>query len=244
MKKLDVGETLSRTFSIFFRSLPKLLAIAIPVYSPYIAIQLLWPGDLNEFTKVREENPFASILSFFLGPIVTSAVVFEVLQRLRGESARIGECVAVGARRLFPVLAVNILSLLAIGLGMIFLFVPGLIFMVMLAVAIPVCVVERPGVFRSLERSFELTSGSRWPIFAVYLVFGMVSFLPLAVAVGIATLAAGRGAEWAPAVVTALTISLTILIACLQSVLSATIYHQLRTRKEGAASDDLVQVFA
>jgi hypothetical protein len=170
--------------------------------------------------------------------------MFEVLQRLRGESARIGECFSVGARRLFPVIAVNVLSLLAIGLGMIFLIVPGMIFMVMLAVAIPVCVVERPGVFRSMERSFELTAGSRWPIFAVFMVFGMVAFLPLVVAVGIISLAAARGADWAPAVVTALTIALTILIACLQSVLAATMYHQLRTKKEGAAGDELVQVFA
>jgi hypothetical protein len=244
MQKLDVGATLSKSISIFFRGLPTLLGIAIPVYAPYLYLQAVHPGELDEFTGLRQDNPYAFVLSLFLGPFVTAAATYEVLQRLRGATAGVGECLLVGLRRLFPVLAVSVLSWLAMFLGLILLIIPGIIMYVMLSVAIPVCVVERPGIFRSLERSFDLTRGSRWAIFAVLLVFGLLGGMGPALLVGISMGANAGGYEGVGEVARWLIIASTVLLGVLQAVISATMYHELRVRKEGAQSDDLVQVFA
>jgi len=244
MQKLDVGATLSKTLSIYFRGLPTLLGIAIPVYAPYIFLQALYPGEIDEFTGLRQDNPYAFVLSLLLGPFVTAASTYEVLQRLRGETAGVGECLLAGVRRLFPVLAVSLLSWIAMFLGAIFLIVPGIIMYVVLSVAVPVCVVERPGIFRSMERSFDLTRGSRWAVFAVLLVFGLLGGMVPALLMGIAIGANAGGYEAAGEVARWLIIALTVFLGVLQAVLSATIYHELRVKKEGAQTEDLVQVFA
>jgi len=244
MQKLDIGITLSKSLSIFFRGLPTLLGIAIPLYSPYILLQVLYPGEIDELTGLRQDNPWAFLLSLFIGPFVTAASTYEVLQRLRGERAGVGECLLAGLRRLLPVLAVSLLTWLAIIAGLILVVIPGLIMGVALSVGIPVCVVERPGVFRSLERSFELTRGSRWAIFAILLVWGLLGGMVPILLVGVSMGANAGGFEGVGEVVRWVLIAVTVLLGVLQAVLSATVYHELRTKKEGAQSEDLVQVFA
>ena len=46
---------------------------------------------------------------------------------------------------------------------------------VIASVAIPALVVERHGFWRSLRRSFDLTRGNRWRIFAIFLCIELVS---------------------------------------------------------------------
>ncbi len=257
-----MGEALSKTFAIFFKSFPKIIGLAIVVYSPYIAIQLTMPGAVDPETGIQATNRLGAFLGFFLGPIVTAAVTYEVLQRMRGQTASFSDCLSTGFSRLFPVLLVNMLMILAIGVGSVFAIlgivmmtqnpwvgllmlvagiIPGIYFAVMLCVAIPVCVVERPGIIASLDRSSELTKGSRWGIFGALLVFGALYFLLFIVLVGVVL--AGVASDSATLVVI-FTIAVTIVMSALQAVLMATIYHELRTKKEGAASDDLVNVFA
>ena len=54
-----------------------------------------------------------------------------------------------------------------VGIGFVLLVVPGLILACMFFVAVPVAVVERPGVFEALARSGRLTRGHRVPILGV-----------------------------------------------------------------------------
>jgi hypothetical protein len=244
MQKLDLGVTLSKAFTIFFQGLPTLLGIAIPIYTPYIALEYFSPGPIDEFTGIRASNPYATLLSFFIGPFVTAAATYEVLERLRGARAGVVECLLAGVRRLVPVFFVTLLSWLAIVAGTICLIIPGIFMFVVLSVAIPACVVERPGVLRSLERSFDLTQGSRWSIFAILLVFTLLAVMLFVVLIGVAYGAKESGVSGVGEAVRWGLIVLAVLFGVLQAVLSATIYHELRTKKEGAQSDDLVQVFA
>ena len=56
---------------------------------------------------------------------------------------------------------VGIVSFVLLVASSLALIVPGLIVYVMLCVALPVCLIERKGVFASIGRSAELTRGHR-----------------------------------------------------------------------------------
>jgi uncharacterized membrane protein len=107
----------------------------------------------------------------------------------------------------------------------------------MLWVAVPVTVIERPGVFASLSRSAVLTKGYRWRIFGAYLLITLlVAILFGVIAVVVAPLVG---------------VSATILVEWLGSaassavgaVLSAVGYFRLRSIKEGVDIEDVAKVF-
>ncbi|MGH6999400.1 MAG: hypothetical protein ACREEO_14495, partial [Phenylobacterium sp.] len=129
--------------------------------------------------------------------------------------------------------------------GMLFLFVPGLILMVIWTVAAPVCVLERPGVFDSLSRSRNLTRGHRWPIFGlfvIYLVAYFVITLVLGGIVGAGAAATGGESAISLASIIAATVS-GALAGIVTSAGVASIYYELRVIKEGVGAAQLAAVF-
>ena len=78
-----------------------------------------------------------------------------------------GELLGAVWPRLLPLIVLQILYGLMVGIGMIFLIVPGVILALMFIVALPAMVVEGRGIFESFSRSSELTRGNRMRILAV-----------------------------------------------------------------------------
>jgi ABC-type multidrug transport system fused ATPase/permease subunit len=70
----------------------------------------------------------------------------------------------------WPLVGASILAGIGIGIGFIFLIIPGLILLVMWSVVAPVIVIERPGVFAAFGRSRALVRGNGWAVFAVILI--------------------------------------------------------------------------
>lgn len=128
----------------------------------------------------------------------------------------------------------NIAVLIIIG---VLLGIPFIIGFVMLAVMIPACLNEDLGPIATLRRSAWLTKGSRWLIFASYillmLVNGAVSFgwARISVAIGGATFAVYMIAP------------VTALLQTYGSIFSGSLYHELRQAKEGRGTDRLAEVF-
>ncbi|MHC4224040.1 MAG: hypothetical protein ACYSUN_08625, partial [Planctomycetota bacterium] len=139
-----------------------------------------------------------------------------------------------GLSRLFPVQGVGILGGLAILAGFMMLVIPGIIFTCMLYVAIPVAVVEKPGVFASLKRSAELTNGNKGSIFGIALVLGFLQQIGQTI-VDKAT----PEETWAIWVV----LAVSFAFGALQSVAMGVSYYRLRESKEGVSIDELVKVF-
>ena len=112
--------------------------------------------------------------------------------------------------------------------------VPGIIVACMLYVAVPVCVIEKAGVFESLNRSGELTRGYRWQIFALWALVTVIA--------GIAQIVL----SWFVGVTLwgkLLTFGWQVFAAAFGAVLVAVIYHDLRVTKEGIDIDSLANVF-
>lgn len=171
------------------------------------------------------------------GNLVTAALVYGTVQELRGRHAGLGDAVANGLRTLWPVFALAVLIFLGVGAGLLVLLVPGLVLMTMWWVAVPVAVVERPGVLASLGRSVNLTAGHRWPI------LGIVAVL-FALQVGL-SLVLDRTAAWADfahagAVADWL---VSAAVTALGATVAAVGYHDLRVLKEGADIEQIAAVF-
>jgi hypothetical protein len=80
-------------------------------------------------------------------------------------------------RLTLPILGVSIIVAVLTALGFILLIVPAFMIYCAFVVAVPALVEERRGVFGSLQRSRDLTRGSRKRIFVILLVFWVLSFL-------------------------------------------------------------------
>src|SRR5205823_4750623 len=112
--------------------------------------------------------------SAILQPVLAGAVISGTVDELSGRRAGFGRSLATGLRRMLPTLAVSILVAVSTALGVIALIVGAYVVMCMLYVAVPVSVIEKPGVFAALSRSAELTKGYRWWVFLLVFVIGAI----------------------------------------------------------------------
>jgi uncharacterized membrane protein len=133
-------------------------------------------------------------------------------------------------------LAVGIL----VGVGFIFLIVPGILLVMMWSLAIPIKVLENKGVGDSMTRSSELTKGNRGRIFVIWLLFVVLSIgvslllrWPIEIAAGVHSIFALQrvAAEWQVASLVATFVS-ECLVGPLATIAFSLVYYDERVRKE------------
>src|SRR5205823_4376706 len=112
----------------------------------------------------------ALILSITFAMLTQGALVRATIAHSEGRKAGFAESAQAGLAVVVPLLLLSIGSALGIGIGMIFLLVPGIILYVMWSVAAPALVEENLGIFEAFGRSNDLTRGARWKIFGLELV--------------------------------------------------------------------------
>jgi hypothetical protein len=216
-----IGGILRRSRSIYFRHFPTFLALGIVP-----ALASLAPN----------QGAIHHIADFVLIPIGQAMVLYGAFQAMRGRPVRLGESIAKGMARFLPVIGVSLLAGLVIVVASILLLVPGLIMATKLYVVMPACIVERLGVFASLERSGELTMGHRWPIFALLLLS-----LLLAIAFNLVPAALARvGGATVPQIGDFIGAALD---SAFQSIVVVVAYHDLRVAKDGVDIDRIAAVF-
>jgi len=229
---LRVGDVLGRSFSVFGRHFLLFVVITAVVTAPNLFFSMKFAG----VAAAQQATP-GTILPGFWSLMLESAVVGLALyalsqamvlhgafQDMLGRPVSLRESMNRVAARLVPLILTLICLYVVVVLGMILLIVPGIMVAIMAAVA-------------SFWRSVELTKGSRWKIFAAFMVPAMVGGgvnFALRKLAGIAV-----GPEWAVLVTFPLAAALTSFL----SVLSVVIYHDLRVAKEGHYTDQIAAVF-
>ena len=236
--QFQAGSVMSRGFAIFFRNFVPFMLLAGLVFSPLIVYTALIDLSLDNPNLVDAIQTWMIVViagSIPLGMLLSATLVYGTFQQLRGQPASIGECLSYGIGRIFPVLGVALLAGLCIILGLVLLVIPGVIVATMLWVAIPVAVVERPGIVASLRRSTELTSGNRWRILGILVVLNVIErvmsfIIENAVLENIA-------------LYLAMSLVIAAFIAAIDSVITAVGYHDLRVAKEGVDTSQIASVF-
>lgn len=234
-RQFSFGTVISESISVFTANLASFVIVSLLLLLPLLLYNLLAVGaPTGGFTA---GSLLAIVIQMVLGYLLAATISFATFQYLRGQAVSIGECLSRGLSLILPVIGVAILVGLITGIGFVLLVVPGVIAAVMLWVAIPVAVVERPGVVASLKRSADLTKGYRWTILGILIVIGIVLVVISMILSFVLLAAAGF---------TVYSIGLWVLQA-LFSAFSATAaavgYYFLRATKEGVDIGDIAKVF-
>lgn len=186
-----LGEILSAAFNIYKANASKLMLIVAVVVVPLSFISALFSGVVFAGTKhtgiTGREFVDRSFGLFVAGALVTAVVtviIWAVLQAaiLRAAAqATIGDPVdpeesyRFGFKRLGSVILVSLLVGLAVAGGFILLFIPGLIFLVLLSVSVPVLIVENRRGTAAMSRSWNLVRGHFWHAFGVLFIAGLIT---------------------------------------------------------------------
>ncbi len=231
----------ARSFSAFGRNIFSFLLLGAIVYSPVILYTFVVLTDEQAFLNAVESWDMVLVMSNMpLSLILSAAVIYGTFRQLRGEPTSVGRSIGVGMTRLFPVLGVGVLLVLIIGAGFLALVIPGIIAYCVFWVAVPVAVVERPGVLESLRRSRELTRGDRLPIFGIVLLLGLIG--------GLSNYVLERVLLADPTITSlktyvVLSLVWTVVLGVFGAVVNAVGYHDLRAAKETVDLEELASVF-
>lgn len=250
--KLDLGRVFGDTFGVIRRQAVPLLGVTFLLgYLPSLASSLFSTRLLSNAAPTPAaslallSSPFYWLL-MPLGLLLTSFLLACQLQiaisDLQGESFPLPDTLRRAALKTLPIFGATFLMLLGLMLGMILLFVPGIILGVMWAVTLPATVADTSNPIRALGRSRALTRGNRWRIFSlavlVWLVFLVIEMIVLGAVGGVTGFYRMGQNVLSVAVISLLSYAIYIVL----SVGSAALYVQLRELKGGGES--VAQVFA
>ena len=175
-------------------------------------------------------------LSILLSALSQAIILYGAFEAMRGRRVDLMASFQHAWRRFLPVIGAGLFVTFLAGLASLLLIVPGLILLTMWFVAIPACVVEQTGPWKSLSRSAALTKGNRWKV------FGMMVLLTILSAIGgalVGALAAAAGATLGGL----LALIWIALVAPFSAILVVVTYHDLRVAKEGVDTDQIAAVF-
>jgi len=250
----SIGRVASLTFAVIGRNLVPFLAMSIVSVLPqeFMAqyfLRTIQTGGKIDPSKMATASYWLvlfsdELLSIVLAFLLQAALVHGTIADLNGKPVSIGEAVKSSFRVFWPLIGLAIVSTLGAGVGFVLLVIPGIILLVMWIVSVPVLVVEHKGIFDSLSRSGDLTSGYRWSIFGIVIVFYVAAVIlqvtvkPLA---GLSLIATSNPA-FSP-----LGITLDLALRTATSVVGITgiacLYYELRSAKEGIGPEQLASVF-
>jgi len=243
-QELSAGSLLSRSLSVWWKNLWRFAGISAIVFVPVVllagglGVGLLRANGVAQAGAPR--GPIIALIAIVIPLLIVAGVVqmggltYGAVQHLSGRTVQFGAMLSAGFGRLLPLIAAGVVMAVLVWVGLLLLVVPGIFIACALAATIPVVVAERKGPIDAIKRSWGLTRGHRGKIFLAGLVLLLIQLgvnlvsnvLPLIPILG--SLAA---------------LLVQVLTMSLSTVLPAVAYHDLRTTKEGASTDELAKVF-
>ena len=243
----SVGDVLARSWNIFIGNIVFFLSVTLLIYLVIgigigvivgLAFLLGVGGGVEWLIGIGIFVAAIVVVLLFvaLNTVGEAVLLLGAFQRLRGEPLRVNQALQRAFARFFPLLGLGILAGLAVMVGFVLVIVPGVILLVMWAVAVPACIVEGLGPIESKSRSSALTKGHRWKVFGLLLVLWFINgignqFFETLLGAVSETLAFVGSYIWLAA--------WTALWNC---VLIMT-YHDLRVAKEGIDTEQIAAIF-
>lgn len=170
-------------------------------------------------------------ITVIITTVLQAALLRAAAQATIGDRVDIEASYKWGLRRFGSVLLVAILVGLAVGIGLIFLIIPGLILLVLFAVSIPAVVVENLRGTAAMSRSWNLTKSYFWHVAGVIIVAALIG----GVFSGVLTAFGGSNAvlRWIFQTIA------QIIVAPFAALVSVLLYLDLRARGENLTASGL-----
>ncbi len=241
-----IGRVISNSFSAIGGAPLAFLAIALVLGGLPSLLMEMAIADLATDSPTVER--FAStlgpayggilLLRLLLWPLAHGLLVLLALDALAGRAVDLRRAVGTALRRWGFAIALTLLTWIGISIGFMVLVVPGLVLLLNWFVTMPVLFAERTGLFDSFGRSTDLLRGMRWRLLLLLLIGVVLWFLALMMA---GVLQATLPDSW---MAHAGTVTISTLGAIIAPAVTAAVYHEAVTAKEGRGGRDLDDVFA
>jgi hypothetical protein len=218
------------------RFVPFIILTVIASIPDYIALWAIGIPSGRPDASFIPGRIAVNLVEFATRSLASGAVIYGVVQDLRGRTFSVADSIQIALGRFLPMLGVAICTTLAIAVGSALLVVPGIILACMYYVAMPVCVAERVGVFASMSRSSFLTKGYRWQVFGTFVLI-LVGGIVLGAILGMVFVLTGRVGLLIS------TQALGAIISSFNGVLVSVFYYELRVDREGIDIDKIASVF-
>jgi hypothetical protein len=257
-RTVSIGRVFQRAFSaialnplviiglaLVVGAIPGLLMTYVFVQSGLTTPATLQPANFSP-GRIIGVGLISALLSMVIAALVQGAMTRAVVSANEGQRATFGQSLSTGFRAALPLIGLSILYAIGVGFGFVLLIVPGVILLLMWAVAVPSLVIERTGIMAAFGRSSELTKGSRWKILGLFLVL-VVTYWLCSLVLGIVGLSM-YGANTSAAGLSVGNLIGSIILGTIFNVLwgaiQPSLYVELREAKEGTSMGNLEQVFA
>lgn len=239
----SIANVFTNTFGVIGRNPALFLGLSLIIVGlPQLLFGLLYTPQTADPTAMFTDPTLVVttmvgyVLFLFLSIVLQASLIVASANDLAGRPVNFGVCVSRAVAKLFPLIGLGFLISFGVGLGFLFLIIPGIILYLMWMVAVPVLMVENTGVIEALDRSRALTKGSRLKLFLLIIVFFVFSMI-IAIPFGL---------------ISTISTSLTLIVSAFVGALSAavgaagiaSVYLELRGSREGASSQDLANVFS
>jgi hypothetical protein len=241
-ERLDIGQALQDLLRVVLRNIGPFALLGIGLGGVPIGL-LSASGDLAEQHPVFILVGLVALIAAFIGrAVLIGAVIFRTARDLDGDPTTLGECLAAGWRRWGAMLGLTIWVGLLMGLGLIFLIVPGIFLALQWAVAGPSLALGARGISDSMDDSARLTKGRRWALLLFYSIFVVVLFVTFLLLALVESAVSLMGSKL---LVTVTDAALTnALLDVSFPIAAAVLYRRLRNARDGAPTTALAEVFA
>lgn len=243
----DLGRVIQRTFGAIKQNAAVLFgSAALLVGAPSILSAYGQSAMLSEEFGPGVLMMMAGAVLNFVGLyLLQGMVVKAAVNGFNGKTTAFGDAFNVGVQNFLPLLGLAIFASIGMMLGFLLLIVPGIILAVMWSVGAPSVVVEKRGVFASLQRSRELTKGYRWQVFGLLVIYVILSWIIGAAIGGLSLATGGTLSGGTPNLAVNLITEpiVNILSGVVASAGVAALYYELRSAKEGVGSEELASIF-
>jgi hypothetical protein len=244
---LTLGELLDRCFFLYRKNFLLFTGIMAVPHLVLLAFQLAgvalqtWRTSAGIAVSVLWTLA-TLVLTLGVSAASQGATVIAVSHLHLGRPASIMESFGAIKGRILYLALIMIGVGIGVGVGFILLIVPGIILGLMWALTVPVAVLEDTGLRDSVNRSAELTKGSRGRVFVVYLLFIVLMYavimvweIPILFAVGMTARShPGVGVSlWYQVALQVGTFFSQCLAGPLMTIGFSLLYYDQRVRKEG-----------
>ncbi len=244
---MGVGEILDASITLYRRNWRAFMGIVALIYVPFVFLQQIVVRLLShpfvvggkvyvtsaDASRIAVATGLFALASFLLvQPLATGAMVKAVSDAYLGERPTVGGVYEYALRVIWSILLVTFLLVLVVGIGLILLIIPGIIFYVRFLFATSTVVVEDARGRGALRRSWRLSKNSFWKIFGTTLLAGILGgIVGGTLTVPLSLVAQRTTAGW---ILRAIGGSIgQVLVTPFTTTVVVLLYFDMRIRKEG-----------
>jgi len=248
---MSIGQILDQAFRIFRQNFVQFVTIVAVVEVPLILLQVLalmgvQPAVAEDGTvhpeaiATRMVVVLISVLLLLIGRGLINAVLLKsVSESYLGNEVSVGQAYGFVWPKLGRIIWASIAYGVVVGVGLLLLVVPGVLFMLWYSLLVPVIVMESMATGAAFKRSKTLVRGNLGKVFLLTFLLAVIGAIAGGLCGGIAAIVAPKSQ---------LTSGLAnliaqILVAPLSSAAMVLLYYDMRIRKEGFDLEMLAKQF-